>query len=162
MAENGGYRKPKNPAAVSGPGAASRRTDGQPSEDNMKQAKRYVTGMGYGENKELNEIQAQGDLAGASTPANVSPTPVAPRMPISDIPTIDAMTQRPEEPFTAGLSSGEGPGPESLMGTPEYIMNQEDIQKIAFTYGILMRAAEQPGASQATRELARKVRSMLD
>lgn len=162
MAENGGYRKPKNPAAVSGPGASSRRTDGRPSEDNLKQAKRYVTGMGYGENKELNEIQSQANLAGASTPQNVSATPVPPRMPMSDIPTIDAPTQRPDEPFTSGLSSGPGPGPEVMLGTPEYAMSQEDVQKVSFTYGILMRAAEQPGASQATRELARKVRSLLD
>ena len=161
MAENGGYRKPKNPAAVSGPGASSRRTDGRPSEDNMKQAKQYVTGMGYGENKELNELQAQGDLAAAATPGNMPAPSSKPRMKFSDLSPLEAPTSRPDEPITAGISRGPGPGPEALMGTPEYEMDQNEKQQLLTLYGILNKAASRETSSQSVKELARKVRSML-
>lgn len=162
--KNGGYRKPKNPAAVSGPGASSRRTDGRPSEDNMKQAKRYVTGMGYGENKELNEIQSQADLAGASTPQNIpaEPTPApAQRMRLSELSALDAPSARPDEPITAGAAFGPGPGPEVIAGTPEYQMNQDERQQLLVLYGIVNRASSRDTASQSVKELARKLRSLL-
>lgn len=41
----GGYRRPRNPAPVSGPGAQSQRTDGQPM--------RAPSGMDYGERQQL-------------------------------------------------------------------------------------------------------------
>jgi hypothetical protein len=182
MAKNGGYRKPAKPAAVSGPGKYSKRTDGQPSEDNMKQAKRYVTGMDYGDNKELNEIQSQGDLAAGPSVANtptlrempmtggpqssVAPTEAAAQaapapMPRESVTSIFAPTSRPNEPITAGLAVGDGPGPEALTGTPEFVASQEDNQRLAVMYGILQRAATSAGASSATKELARRVRGLM-
>lgn len=161
MAENGGYRKPKNPAAVSGPGASSRRTDGRPSEDNLKQAKRYVTGMGYGENKELNEIQSQAPLAGATTPNNVPAAPKPSAMKLADVMALDAPTTRPEEPITAGSPFGAGPGPEALMGTPEYQMNTDEKQQLLVLYGIVNKAASRETSSQSVKELARKLRGLL-
>ena len=63
MAEQqGGYRRPSSPAPVSGPGALSRRTDGQGA--------RYMAGGEYGEGQEMMELQ---------TSAPMSQAPSAPR-----------------------------------------------------------------------------------
>lgn len=183
MAKNGGYRKPNKPAAVSGPGRNSRRTDGQPSEDNMKQAKRYVTGMDYGENKELNDIQAQGDLAAgpsmSNTPTSAMPTTPAPTAPaaapttveptapapapmsLGEVPSLFSSTQRANEPITAGAPVGDGAGPEGLLGTPEQVVSDADRERLMAMYGMVMAAAENPNASPLTRQFARKLRSLI-
>ena len=98
MSGVGGYQRPSTPAAVSGPGAMSQRTDGQPGET-ATQAARYISGMPYGENQQLTDIARAAPLAAA--PA----APHAPAVP------FDAPTQRPDEPITAG--SDIGPGPDS-------------------------------------------------
>lgn len=108
MAQHGGYRKPANPAPVSGPGSLSRRTDGGPA-----QPLRDVTGLPYGQNQALNDEQAAAPLAQTpdlGAPSAVSPTqpPVAPPTPFG------APTQRPDEPVTAGSPLGAGPGPRVL------------------------------------------------
>lgn len=94
----GGYRRPRHPAPVSGPGKHSKRTDGGPGVT-LKQAQRYMQGDEYGESKELNELQAGADLAAAPG------TQDAPR-PESDRPANPQLadpTQRPDEPVTAGM-----------------------------------------------------------
>lgn len=54
---------------------------------------------------------AGGGAAGSSSPA----TPAAPPMtPPGALGPLDAPTQRPDEPITAGLNTGPGPGPEAL------------------------------------------------
>lgn len=181
MAKNGGYRKPSKPAAVSGPGKYSRRTDGQPSEESMKQAKRYVTGMDYGDNKELNEIQSQGDLAAgpsmANTPSPVLGQPSAPTpapaaatqasaptpqsIPLSDVPSLFGATERTTEPITAGAPMGPGPGPEALMGTQEQAISDADRERLMALYGMVMAASEKPNASQLTKQFARRLRSLI-
>jgi len=91
----GGYRKPANPAPVSGPGKLSRRTDG-------KQPVMDMTGGKYGESKALREMQ--------------SAAPMAQTQSIAPVTDIFAPTQRPEEPVTAGMPFGAGPN--SLPFTP--------------------------------------------
>lgn len=59
----GGYRKPNNPAPVSGPGALSRRTDGGPTQGAMP-----IPAGQYGERKQLQEMQTSAKMAGNSTP----------------------------------------------------------------------------------------------
>ena len=179
MAKNGGYRKPTKPAAVSGPGKYSKRTDGQPSEDSMKQAKRYVTGMDYGDNKELNEIQSQGDLAAgpsvsntpkgppasaqpmAAQPATQAPAPAPTPMPLSDVPPLFSASQRPGESVTTGAPVGAGAGPEALMGTPQQVVSEADKEQLMAMYGMVMAAAEKPNASPLTRQFARRLRSLI-
>jgi hypothetical protein len=65
-----------------------------------------MPGGKYGEAKDLKKIQQGALMAGARTP---TPAPITP---------LTAPTQRPEEPFTTGMSFGEGPGPE-ILGLPE-------------------------------------------
>ena len=63
MAEkHGGYRKPKHPAPVSGPGKDSRRTDGGPAD---RQAMRDLPNAKYGEQADYAAVQGGAPLAGA-------------------------------------------------------------------------------------------------
>jgi len=104
----GGYQRPSKPAAVSGPGALSARTDGRvPTPP--------VTGLPYGQNQAL---QAQQSAAPLSAPApggggaGSAPAPTTspagpPRMGPAG---AFSPTQRPGEPLTAGVDWGAGPG----------------------------------------------------
>lgn len=96
--EHGGYRRPGNPATFSGPGAHSQRTDGGPGET-MTQAARYISGMPYGEGKEVNSVAAAAPLAAA---------------PSEEVIPFDLPTQRPDEPVTHGAPFGAGGGSETL------------------------------------------------
>lgn len=107
MAEGrGGYRRPSNPAPVSGPGALSQRTDGQPA--------RWIAADQYGEGQEMMDVQKSAPMS------QTKPQPMrVPRPPMSatasqaasDIVPLFAPTQRPNEPVTAGAPFGPGPGP---------------------------------------------------
>ena len=104
MAEgHGGMRRPSNPAPVSGPGAMSRRTDGQGA--------RYIAGGEYGEGQEMMDLQTSAPMSKA--PA--APRPRTGRQVVSEEmapPTpLFAPTERPDEPITAGAPFGPGPGP---------------------------------------------------
>lgn len=166
MAEQGGYRKPKNPAAVSGPGRMSRRTDGQPSEGDMKQAKRYISGGDYGEGKELMNIQGSAPMAKApgvpdSMSPATSPTTATPPIPKSNVPNLLDPSAKPSEPITSGIAGGPGIGPEGMTPVSPMVPSAEDMEKTRAMYALLMRASQSPNASQATRELARKIRGYL-
>ncbi len=105
MADNrGGYRKPENPAPMSGPGALSQRTDGKPA-----QGAKYISGLPYGQGQETYNQQTAAPMAAAQ------PMPAAPTLP--PMLSLNDETQRPDEPLTAGLDIGEGPGSE-VMNVP--------------------------------------------
>lgn len=94
----GGYRKPENPAPISGPGALSQRTDGSPT-----QSATYMPGMPYGQN--TMDQQTAAPMAGK------------PEIPKMEMPTpLMAPTTRPNEPITSGIDRGDGPG-SSALGT---------------------------------------------
>lgn len=98
----GGYQKPRNPAAVSGPGAMSQRTDG-------RVPRMPYRGLPYGENQAVNEQQSAAPMSqGQAAPAGggSAPRPGAQRPPDG----VFAPTQRPNEPMTAGIDYGPGPG----------------------------------------------------
>jgi hypothetical protein len=104
MAQQGGYRKPENPAPMSGPGALSQRTDGGPA-----QGAKYISGLPYGQGQATYDQQTAAPMAAAE------PTPAAPALP--PMLSLNDMTQRPDEPLTAGLDIGDGPGSE-VMNVP--------------------------------------------
>jgi hypothetical protein len=123
----GGYRQPRNPAPVSGPGRLSRRTDGGP-----QQTTQPMTGMGYGENAEFNAMQGGAPLAATPSVSNARARKTSPtgQGGAAAVPLFSP-TGFPEEPITAGASIGPGPGPAY---TPS--MNQDPtisstLQKIA-------------------------------
>jgi hypothetical protein len=85
-------------AGASGPGKFSKRTD--------------LPSAYYGEGVETAAIKSGAPLSttasatASSAPSVPAPAPVTP---------LFAPTQRPEEPITSGIDSGEGPGSEALM-----------------------------------------------
>lgn len=109
MPEHGGKRTPRNPAPVSGPGRMSRRTDGGPQQTTVP-----MTGMGYGENADFNEMQSAAPLAAAPAVSNTRARSTSPTGQRAAATPLFAPTQRPEEPITAGAPFGPGPGPESM------------------------------------------------
>jgi hypothetical protein len=101
MAQQGGYRKPENPAPSSGPGALSRRTDGGPA-----QGAKYMSGMPYGENTMAQQTAAP--MSGGS------PMPSAPAVSMPMPTPLMAPTSRPNEPITSGINLGDGVGSEAM------------------------------------------------
>lgn len=101
MAQQGGYRKPSNPAPISGPGALSQRTDG-----GATQPARYMSGLPYGEGQQNYNNQVAAPMAGNPVPQMEMPTPLM------------APTARPNEPITAGVNIGDGPGSEAMGRLP--------------------------------------------
>lgn len=108
---HGGYRKPTHSAPVSGPGALSRRTDGQ--------VKAVPTGMAYGDHQALMQQESTAPMsADPSTPTPNIPAPAggsgAPAQAGPPLVPIGAPSQRPNEPVTHGADIGPGAGPEVL------------------------------------------------
>lgn len=136
MAQHGGYRKPANPAPVSGPGALSQRTDGGPADT---QAAKYVSGLPYGEGQALMDIQSAAPMAAAAeTP---QPAPIVP---------IHAPTQRVDEPVTHGANAGAGPDMTSL-GLQSPVITQYQSAK-----DLITAMSQAPDASPALKFLAQR------
>jgi hypothetical protein len=106
MAQHGGYRRPANPAVVSGPGAHSKRTDGA-------QPKMDLPNAQYGENAAFQEIQSGAKLSQGSVSAPAGGGPGAPMLP-GGFTGLGAPTEQPDVPVTAGASAGDGPGMDAL------------------------------------------------
>ena len=103
--QRGGYRRPSNPAPASGPGQLSRRTDGGPQQTTVP-----MTGMAYGENADYNDIQSSAPLAAAPSVSNTRARRNSPTGPTAAATPLFSPTRRPEEPVTAGVNFGPGPG----------------------------------------------------
>lgn len=155
MAENrGGMRPtaPQNNFAVSGTGGAG---------NGGKQPARYVAGMNYGEGQEFYDLQTAAPMSesGPNIPAARART----AMNIADpVVPLDAPTQRPDEPVTAGVDAGAGPGSE-ILSSPAAVaaQNNDDIARMAALLPVYARIAESPYASNATRNFYRYLRSQL-
>lgn len=117
MAQQGGYRKPNNPAPVSGPGSLSQRTDGGPT-----QPATYIPGLQYGQGQETYNNQVAAPMAGNPFPEMEMPTP------------LTAPTSRPNEPITAGINRGEGPGTEAMGQLPNTAYTITDIFRNLLPY----------------------------
>lgn len=103
--KRGGYQKPSRPAAVSGPGAMSRRTDsGQPI--------RVASGGNYGERQQLENLQAAAPLAagGSGGAAGSSPASAAP-----PLPSVFGPTARPGENPDTGIMGVTPPDPSAFL-----------------------------------------------
>lgn len=143
MAEqHGGYRTPSDPAAASGPGALSRRTDGGATQAGM-----VAPGGAYGERKELTELQSDASLAGGG-----GGTPPMPQMTAAMLPGLSDPTARPDEPVTAG-SNVVSRGPSE--------MDDATRRRIIDALPVLAWLASQPKASEQTRQWFRQVRGDL-
>ena len=156
MAEQGGSRKPSNPAPVSGPGSLSQRTDGGPG-----QPVREVPAAYYGERQEMRDIQGGAQMAQGSMPAgspvmpsNGSTPPSAPVSPGQGVTPLTDPTERPDEPITAGAPLGAGPGP-----TPQPISSPDDVQKILPYLPIIEARANMAESSQTLRNIVQYLKT---
>ena len=139
MAEQqGGYRRPSSPAPVSGPGALSRRTDGQGA--------RYMAGGEYGEGQEMMDLQTSAPMSKAPAQPRPSRSRSA-RQAVDEamqVTPLFAPTERPDEPITAGAPFGPGPGP---------AVRQQPVGRLASTLERLA-ASDDSGALAAFYRMA--------
>lgn len=136
----GGYRKPGNPASVSGPGALAKRTDGTPAIGS-------AGGEDYGEAQALHDLQrdtptqsvsAGGSPGGGGGMAMPAPTP------------FDAPSGS-ETPVTDGAALGAGAGVSALgldSKTESRSLSPGMIQ-------LMLAASQRRGASPSFRKLVR-------
>jgi hypothetical protein len=108
---SGGYKKPNNPAPVSGPGALSQRTDGGPT-----QAAKYMPGLEQGQGQINMANQMAAPLAGTQPIPNEMPA-------LPPLTPLIAPTQRPQELQSLGMPFGDTPGPE-ILNLPNPIQTQ--------------------------------------
>ena len=134
-----------------------------------------VTGAGYGENKRLNEASQAMDaamqgagppVAGQQSSAPVMPPAPAPPAQQGGVPPellaaaaagpspqpggLHGPSTDPNEPLTAGLPIGPGPGPEALA-----IGGRRRSNQLAETYEMLAQASGDPFYSQLARRARR-------
>lgn len=135
---HGGYRRPTNPAPVSGPGALSRRTDG--TQPQMK-----IPDAQYGEQQDFQAIQAGAPMAGTPSP------PATP---------FGAPTERPDEPVTSGIDLGAGVGSDALgMVDPQAIQEKADTDQLYSYLPVLEFLANRPGSSQSLKNVVRSLKA---
>lgn len=113
---HGGSRPPAHPAAVSGPGAHSQRTDGGPA-----QVISAAPDQAYGDMKAQQDAQRVAPMAGATPMPPAAPTGApqgAPadgaQMPQYTGGPFTGPSTRPGEPVTHGAPIGPGAGTEAL------------------------------------------------
>lgn len=142
---HGGYRAPANPASVSGPGAMSRRTDGNPAQ--------ALVDAPYGEQKTFQELQSGAPMGGGQ-PASTGAPPVTP-IDTAGVTPLGDPSQMPNEPITAGADVGAGPGSAALGGqVPDPAMQySKDLLPV------LTLVANMPWASVEFRQMVRRLRA---
>lgn len=145
MAGRGGYQRPSNPAPTSGPGPLSRRTDGGPA-----QGIKSLPNAGYGENKDFKQIQKGAPMAKSAA---------RPAMQMPNVPSLGAPSARPNEPITAGIPLGPGPGPEALGKKGPADQKLADLQALADYLPQFERYANTPGASNMMKSFIKYLRS---
>lgn len=146
----GGYRRPSQPAPASGPGALSRRTDTQP--------KRPMPNPEYGEQQTFSDVQGGAPMAGNS----LMPGMGGGATPPVDVVPFGAGTNRPDEPITAGIDMGAGPGSASLGLLDEQALQQRaDADQLIKYLPVFEFLANRPGATASLRNLVRNLKATL-
>lgn len=144
MAEHGGYREPSRPAATSGPGSLSQRTDGGPE----RQAQMIANGGTYGSRKEMEALQGSAPMEGGGGGRNTAP-------PANLVP-LKAPSQRPDEPVTAGADLGAGI---SAQGAGIQDDEQATIAQIRPLLRSLQTIADLPESTPQYRSFVRRLRA---
>jgi hypothetical protein len=121
MMEQGGYRKPSNPAPVSGPGALSQRTDGGPT-----QPATYISGLPQGEGQATYDQQVAAPMAGDPIPQSS----------LGDVTPLFAPTSRKNEVITSGVDIGDGPGSMALGKLPMQEPTIKDVIRSLTQYDV--------------------------
>jgi hypothetical protein len=107
-------------AGVSGPGKFSKRTDGL-----SFQSPEYGAGVENAANKAGAPLAKTPDVRPTSrSEMGMAPSQMEPVTPLY------APSGRPDEPITAGIAMGPGPGPEIMGGTPIRIKTSDTLAKL--------------------------------
>lgn len=138
--QHGGYRRPANPAPVSGPGALSARTDGGPT----SQPQMIASGGAYGDRKEMQAIQSGADMQGTPPP----PQPIP----------LNAPSQAPGEPITAGADMGPGIGPAAAGIQSDKEVTDAQLKPLLRSLELV---ANLPGSNAETRQYVRLLKARL-
>lgn len=150
---SGGYRKPEKPAAVSGPGKYSARTDGKPG----TQPVRALPDAGYGEQAEFTGLQQQAPLADSQGVQSAPPQSAARASSVPVPVPFTEPSQRPDEPVTAGIPAGEGPGPEALAPPGP---TSVDVARLAQWLPLLEPHARTTDSSPQFRQLVTMIQNL--
>jgi len=131
----------------SGPGKFAKRTD--------RQGAKQLPNAAYGEQKDFQNIQA-------GAPMSRTAQAPAPRNPMADIIPLNAPTRRPDEPVTAGVDAGPGPGREILgIKTPTDVTLQ-DLSKLSKYMPLMMQYADSPQSTGTMKAFVRYLRSQTE
>ena len=150
-AGSGGYRKPSQPAPVSGPGAGSKRTDGGPA-----QKLRDLPDAQYGEAATFRSLQDKAPLA--QTPSTAAPRRSSPGGggAGSGLVPLDAPSNRPSEPVTQGLGLG-GAG----LDGPQKAQEAGDLDRLRRYLPALTEMANRPDATPSFINYVRLLRAKV-
>lgn len=133
----GGYQKPSKPAAVSGPGKMSARTDGRAGQP-IREPDIDSPDLQYGDRQRLTDAQRIARAASGQG-AKVEPRRMTGQPGTrAGLPPWFSQSEdtNPSEPTTAGLAGGEGPGPEMLDASqPADDVREVVLQFLVQTYG---------------------------
>jgi hypothetical protein len=106
-------------AGVSGPGKFSKRTDGL-----SFQSPEYGAGVEMAATKAGAPLAKTPDV----NPVSLSEQGMAPSQ--TPVTPLFAPSQRPDEPITAGIAMGPGPGPEVMGARPIQIKTSDTLAKL--------------------------------
>lgn len=159
MAEHGGYRQPSRPAAVSGPGSLSQRTDGGPGKNNGRQPIAELSDADYGEQAAFRAAQQGAPIQKVEPPSGGAPggAPQAGALP----PSLGDPSGRPDEPVTSGVDIGAGTGSDALGLFDPSSMAEDDIRyAMKYLPTLQYMVDSNPQANSSTRALVRYLRSL--
>ena len=133
----------------SGPGKFAKRTD--------RQGAKRLPNAAYGEQKEFQNQQMSAPMArtaGAQPSMNDLMANIVP---------FNAPTRRPDEPVTAGVDAGPGPGREILGIDKSPVDTQtEDLARLAKYMPLMMQFADSPQSSGTMKAFVRYLRSQSE
>lgn len=131
----------------SGPGKFAKRTD--------RQGAKRLPNAAYGEQKEFQAQQMSAPMA-RSNNAPQAANPMASVIPFT------APTRRPDEPVTAGVDAGPGPGSEILGLKGPADTQLEDLSKLAKYMPLMMQYADSPQSSGTMKAFLKYLRSQSE
>ena len=136
-----------NPGAVSGPGRGAKRSDLPPKP--AGQVARKMPNAAYGEQQQFQAEQAGAPMAKASEA-------------MASIIPLSAPTNRPNEPVTAGIDAGPGPGREMLGLKTQVDTQLQDLSVLAKYMPMFETFADSPESSGTTKAFIKYLRSQAE
>lgn len=150
MAENGGVRRPASPAAVSGPGKMSQRTD-RPQVENL--------GENYGDQVAMADLRAQSPIQPARK-TTVQPSRGGGGGGMPEVTGLDQPSAMPDVPVTDGAALGPGAGLEEL-GLPQTDAELARADVASMHPGFVEALVKASMRASATPSLKKYVRQLL-